>query len=590
MGETWGSVALPAALCIATLVLLASRRVRADGVAVLALVAAVLLGIVPPDQALSGLADPVVVTVLALAILAGAVHRSGVVDLPRTALARRFRLTTPVLMACGVLVALLAALSGRVGTRAAIQPAALSSQVVPGAFGSHKLLLLNVACLLGGLMTVVGGVPNLLVSAIRREMIGAEFNVLDFLPLGGTLLCCGLLAFGLAAAVTRRAEGVAQRGPGDSLRRVRGFTGEALVPAASPLAGRTVSELEANGSVRVLAVVRESYRRILPQAHWVLESGDVLVLDCEPPVLQGLMERYSLQPSDGPIGRPGSLASVGIVEAVVTQSSDLIGHSPRASGLHDRFGVHLLAVGRNDDHPPGRLRRTPLHAGDILVLGGELDAMPATLASLGCLLLAERRLRVGLRLQITLPIATLLVVLGGAATGFVPLWVGVLVGVLLLVLSRVLSLQEVYEASPWPGVVMLASLLPLAAALHGSAAAAVAARAVATYAVELDPVAATAAAVAATMAATWLFGSTVAVLLVAPFAVAVSLGAGLPPDMLLAAVVVGAAVDMLDARGLLATLVPGLGFRSGSGWRASLAVGCLLLVFGTAAVMTVWGA
>ena len=119
------------------------------------------------------------------------------------------------------------------------------------------------------------------------------------------------------------------------------------------------------------------------------------------------------------------------MEAVVTQSSDLIGRSAGDAGLAERFGARLLAIGRNDDHPSGRLRRTRLRAGDILVFGGDVDALPAALNSLGCLLLGARRLRAGLRRQFILPVATLLAALAAATAGLAPLWVCLLLGVLM---------------------------------------------------------------------------------------------------------------------------------------------------------------
>ena len=589
MSVGWGAATVPALLGVSTLALLATRSLRADGVALLALAAAVLLGLVSPDEALSGLADPVVVTVAALAILASAVHRSGVIDLVRGAITRRFRPTVPVLLACGGLVALLAAVSGRTGTRAAVLPTVLRPQSGPGEPAGGRLLL-SVACLLGSLMTVVGGVPNLLVSSVRRDMTGAAFDVLAFLPLGATLLAAGLILAGVGAAITRRGALAPRSGPADDLRRVKSFTSEVVLPATSPMARRTVGALEgaAEGTLRVVALVREGFRRLEPRSDWALEGGDLLVLDCEPGVLQRLMERFDLHTADGPLTRPVTQGGTGMVEAVVTQSSALIGTSSSQAGLLGRHGIHLLAIGRNDDHPRSRLHRTRLRAGDILLLSGEFDALPASLASLGCLLLAERRLRAGRRQQIVLPVVTLLAALAIAAVTPVPLWLCLLVGVLIAVLARVLTLQEAYDACPWPGLVMLGSLIPLGAALHRSPAAAALAHVTAPLATATGPGVAVGVAVATTMAATWLFGSAAAVLLVSPFAAAVSLLAGTSPDMLLAAVAVGAAVDMLDGRGLVAAMVPGPGLRGGWGWRDGLAAACLLLC-GTAAVVALRG-
>ena len=587
MAGELSTVLIPTAVGVLTLGLFATRSLRADGVAVLALVSSVACGIVPIDRALSGLSNPLLVTIAAITVLAASVHRSGIIDLPRTALGRRLRLTTPVLLGGGILVALLAAVSGRASTRAAIPRVARLGE------GSETsglpLLLLNVACLLGGLLTAVGGVPNLLVAAVRRQRGGEPFALLDFLPVGAALLGVGLLLFAIAAVLTRRGAAARQAGPVDSLRRVKNFTSEVLLPAGSAMAGRPIAELEAadDGAFHVLALVREGFRRIDARRDWVLEAGDLLVLDCEPAVLHRLMERFGLEPADGPIGRLGTLAGAGMIEAVITQSSDLIGQSPERSLLDERAGIHLLGIGRNDDHPPGRLRRTRLRAGDIIVCVAETEGMPATLAALGCLLLVERRLRVGRHQRIIVPVAALLLALAVAGTGMAPLWLALLGGVVLLVLSRVLTLEEAYQAVPWPGLVMLASLFPLAATLHAGTASLGLAGMLAPSAAAAGAGMAVTMTMAATMVTTWVFGSAVAVLLLAQFAAAIATRAGLSEDMMLMAVAVGASIDMLAGRGLVAALIPGPGRRVG-GNRWGLAIAAVLLVCGSVAVTLVW--
>ncbi len=604
MESGWGAAVLPGGLAVVTLALLATRAMRADGVAVLALVFAVAGGLVPADRALDGFANPVVVTVAALAVLAAAVHRSGIVDVPRSALARRWRLTAPVLLASGIGVALLAAISGRVGTRTAL--ARVFRLEENGERAGLPGVLLNGACLLGGTLTVAGGLPNLLVSAVRSDQLGEPFGVLDFLPAGAILLGVGLVLTAGGAVLTRRGGDAPTANPTDQLRRAKSFSTELAVPPGSPLTGRTVAALEAQAdhAFRVTALVREGFRRFPARPDWALEAGDVVVLDCEPGDLHRLLERFGVQPADGPLLRLSSLTGVMLAEAVVTQSSELIGRPPPTRAML-ASGLHLLGIGRNDDHLPGRLRRTKLRAGDILVLAAETDSLGPTLAGMGCLTLAERRLRLGQRRLAALPLVILLAALAIAAAGLLPLWLATLAGVLALVLCQVVPLSDTYEIVPWPGLVMLASLLPLASALHESAAAQALVDALAPYAVALPTTGAIAAAIAAAMIAAELFGSVAAILLMAPFIVALATAANQPTDALLMAVAVGASVDMLDQRGPVAALVPPPGRRIAQGrnqergqwraqwlaqWRWTALATMTLLLCGTAAIRWVWGA
>lgn len=589
MDVSWDDLAAPA-LLVATLALLAWRGVRADVVAVLSLAVAVLLGVVPQQHALLGFASPVPVTLATLSVLAVALRGSGIAELPARLLGRRMGWSGVLVGTLGLVAAFLSALSGRSGTQTALLPVVLQSAQRQQRPAGPLLLAVKLACLLGGLTTLVGSAPNLVVSGVRADMLGRGFGVLDFAPAGGTVCLAGLalLAAGWRLVPQRRE----QPGPDglEGMAPVEGYTSEVLVPPGSAIVGREVAALEAieEGGLRVVALVREEYRRILPRPGWTVEANDVLVLACEPGVLQRLMERFGLRIVGG-AGLGVNPDRVGVVEAVVTQASVLVGRSP-GEGRIDTRGVSLLAIGRSGGQPAGRLRRTKLRAGDILVLQGELGPMPELLAGLGCLPLAERRLRLGRRQQAALPSVVLLAALSSAAAGLVPAWLALLVAVLVLVLSRVLTLSEVYEAVPWPGLVLVGALLPLSAALRDTGGAAWASGLLAPAAAFAGPAASVAAVLLASMGAALLFGGVAAALLLAPVAVLLAASARLSPDALLMGVALGASADMLRMSGTPGILAPMRAGGAGLEWQPGLLLCTLVLVLGTAATLLFWHA
>lgn len=586
LAEEWGGLT-GYGLLAGGLALFASRRVRPDGVAVLLLLLAVLAGLVPARQALSGLSHPVVPALAAFVVLAGTVHRSGILGLPGRVIGRRFRPTLPILSVAGLLVAAVAALTGRSGTRAAMVPTLLQSAERHNRGIGRLVAQLNGACLLGGLATVVGGVPNLLVSAVRADVAGEEFGLLAFLPVGALLCLGGTVVFAVVASVLRDGSD----GPhtaAEGLRRVKSFTNELLVPPGSPLVGTSVETLEASedGGLKLLSLVREDFRRIEARPGWVVQANDLLVLECQPEVLQRMIERDGARAAG--IDASPANARGGLVEAVVTHSSELVGKALGAGRLHQRFGLCLLGIGRNEEQPAIRLRRTHVRVGDILVLQGDPDTMPAALTELGCLVFAERRLRVGPRGQIILPSLALGLALAVAAMGWLPLWLAMCGGLAALVLTGTITLQEAHDGVPWPMVVMIAVLLPLAEAMSGSAVATAMVGWAGPWAAAAGAPAVVFAVVLGTLLATAAFGGVVAVLLVGPFVAGLAAASGIGVDMVLMAVAVGAGADMLGSGTMLGHGGKGQIATPRRRWATDLPMAALLLLAGTAAVLLVW--
>ena len=316
----------------------------------------------------------------------------------------------------------------------------------------------------------MGTPPNLLVSSLRRQASGTGFGPFAFAPVGAVLAVVGVafLALGwrLLPREQRRDRDEESSLVGDKLHeRSRGA--RRVAPGRPDGGGparprRSATSRSRPSSARTTAASS-------PHRDTQIAAGDILVLNCEPDALQRLMERAGSFIVGGR-GTAGLDAErIGVVEAVVSPGSELIGASPGEMGLDERYRVNLVAIGRRGGQIAARLRRTKLRAGDVLVLQGELDAMGPTLGALGCLTLAERRLRLGRDT-------------GGARCrrfcwparwrwplhGILPIAVALLCAVALLMVLRISTMGEVYGSVAWPVVVLFGTLLPVSAALHRS--------------------------------------------------------------------------------------------------------------------------
>ncbi|MGI4801131.1 MAG: SLC13 family permease [Janthinobacterium lividum] len=577
-------------VCAGALVLLAWGRWRFDVVGLLALVAAVLCGAVPADGAFAGFADPAVPAIAAVLVISAAIRNSGLLDAPLRLLAVLPRVTGVEVGALGAIAAALSAVMNNHDAAAALLPAARATVRRSRRSPAPLVAALGAASLLGGLITVVGTPPNLLVASLRRQVTGAPFGVFDFAAVGGLLAVAGVVFLAVGWRLLPRD----QRQDRDEESSLVGesYTSEVAVPEGSPLVGRTIAALRAGADrdIAVSAIIREDYRRFVPRGDSEIAAGDVLVLNCEPDALQRLMERSGSLIVGGHGTAGLDPERIGVVEAVVSPGSELIGVSPGEIGLDDRYRVSLLAIGRRGGNLAARLRRTKLRAGDVLVLQGELDVMGPTLTALGCLTLAERRLRLGRQRQIALPALLMAGALALAAAGFLPLAVALLCAVALLVVLRVATMGEVYGSVAWPMVVLFGTLLPVSAALRRSGAADVLASHAATL---LDGVPAAWSVVLTlvlALALTPLVNGAATVLMLGPVAAGLAARLGLSADPYLMAVAVGASCDFLTPTGSRGNILS-LGLDRTAArppWRLALSLTAVVAAVGVPAILFFW--
>ncbi len=586
---TQGQTAVLAVWAVA-LILFAWRRWRFDVVGIVALVASVLCGAVPADDAFSGFADPSVAAIAAALVLSAAIRDSGLLNAPLRLLASLPRVTGLEIGVIGGLGAALSTVMNNHDAYAVLLPAARTSVRRSRRSPAPLVAALGAASLLGGLVTVLGTPSNLLVSSLRRQATGAGFGPFDFAPVGAVLavvgVACLTLAWRLLPVEQRR-----DRDEESSLVGVN-YTSEVAVPAGSPLVGETVAGLRARADrdISVSAIIREDYRRFVPDRESQFAAGDILVLNCEPDALQRLMERAG----SFIVGGRGTAGldpeRIGVVEAVVSPGSELIGASPGEMGLDERYRVNLVAIGRRGGLLAARLRRTKIRAGDVLVLQGELDAMGPTLGALGCLTLAERRLRLGRHRRLALPALLLAGALGLAAYGILPIAVALLCAVALLMALRIATMSEVYGSVAWPVVVLFGTMIPVSAALRRSGAADLIAGHLATASAHVSTGWCVAATLVLALVLTPIFNGAVTVLVLAPVALDVAAKLGVSADPFLMALAVGASCDFRTPIGSRTNLLSLGSDRKATRqhWRFALSLSLLVAVIGPPVILTFW--
>lgn len=581
---------LSVTILAATLVLFVWEKLRYDVVALLALLASFVCGIVPASKAFSGFSDQIVIVMASALVVSRAVSRSGSVErflepiLPRLTSTNR---------QAGVLVGTVTVLSAfmkNIGALAMFMPIALQLARRTRTSPSRMMMPLAFGSLLGGIMTLIGTSPNIIVSRMREEMTGEPFAMFDFFPVGAGIALAGVvfLTFGWRLLPERRPSTASA----ESQFTVRDYLTEVRFLPDSPLIGGTVGDLEAmlGGEATVATIIRDKGRRYIPGEHWRLLDDDIMVLEADPQNLPKLLSDARLEiTSEIPEGGE-TWEEMTLIEAVVTPQSPLAGFTVEEFQLRSRYGVNLMAIGRAGRNFITRLRQMVLQVGDVMVLQGPRHSMLSVLANLRCLPLAYRNLAFDQpnRLDLSLPILGIAMAL--VAFEVVPVNVGFFGAAVILVLTRHITIQEAYEAIDWPIVIMLAALIPVSDAIQSTGTSEIIASGLAALAGRMPAAGTVTMMLLATMLITPFLNNAATVLVMAPIAMSLAHKLGLNPDILLMAVALGAACDFLTPIGHQCnTLVMGPGgYKFGDYWKLGLPLSLIVLVIGSGLLLLVW--
>ena len=600
----------------ATLVLFVWNRWRYDLVALGALLACALTGVVPADEVFSGIGHPAVISVAAVLVLSRGLLNAGVVD----SVARRLmqvgeRPWAQVAALTGI-VALSSGFMNNVGALALFMPVAIWMSRQSGRSPSYLLMPLAFGSLLGGTLTLIGTPPNLIIAGYRAEAGEAPFGMFAFLPVGAAVTVAGVLFIALLGwrLVPRRQE---QEGNGD-LFEISAYLTEVRVPESCKYAGRTlhalINAVKDEADVQVIALVRGDERQRMPSTYEVLREGDILLVEADSDSLKALLDvtgvelaanvdeqedeaREEQEATEQAVeeekarkshkSRHGELT---LAEAIVSPRSMLVGTSASGLDLRERHGVNVLAVARQGQRLRQRLGKIRFASGDILLLQAREDALQSSLNSLGCLPLASRGLSITTPRNVLLASAIFAITLATIAFGLVPAATALVTGALVMILVGLIPLGGIYESIDMPVIVLVAAMLPVGQALETSGGSQLIAEALLELGRSLPPAGTLALLMVAVMLISNVVNNAAAAVLAAPVAISLARGMDVSVDPFLMAVAIGASCAFLTPIGHQSnTLVmaPG-GYRFGDYWRLGLPLSILVVLCAVPAILWIW--
>jgi di/tricarboxylate transporter len=572
--------------------LFAWGRLRHDIVALLALAAGLVTGVVPAGKAFFGFANPVVIIIASVLVLSRAIAISGVIELAMRGSLRRLHSTSAQIGALTGCVAILSAFMKNVGALGIFMPIAIQTAERAERSPSAYLMPLAFGSLIGGTITQIGTSPNLLISAVRQDFEGHPFALFDFAPVGLplTALAVVFLAVGWRLIPKDR---TAERAVAKRFE-IEDYLSEAKIPSASPFAGKTVQDVEevGDGGVAITAIIRESNRRYIPGGDSKLFGNDILVLQADPAALKPFLDQGQLEL----VGAAGASLlqakeeELETVEAVVMADSPMVGQTSFDLHLRRRFQTNLLSISRGVQRLTTRLARTRFQVGDVVLLQGRAKTLLEAMAQLGCLPLAERYLTMGRKRPRLLPLVILVAAMVLVALKLLPVEVAFFIAAVLVVLLRLLTPKEAYDAVDWPIVVMLGALIPVGESLQATGAAGLIGNGLTIIAAHLPGGLAVALVLLTSMLITPFLHHAPAVVVMGPIAAVLARNLGFMPDAFLMAVALGASCDFLTPIGHqnnMLVMGPG-GYRFGDYWRLGLPLSCIVVAIGTPLILFAW--
>ncbi len=569
-------------------------RVRYDIVAAGGLVVAVALGLVPSAQAFSGFGHPAVITVAGVLVMSRALSLSGAVD----GIARWMRNasgseTGQIGMLSGV-AATMSGFMNNVGALALLLPAAMESSAKAGRPVRLVLMPLAFASILGGMITLIGTPPNILIATYRQEVIGESFSMFDFAWVGFPVALLGVFFVALVGwrLIPKASEKSSEAGEAFDLDA---YLSELAVPKASEAYGKTLSEIEVlteDLDVAIVGLVRRKRHYPRPPQHEPLQGTDRLLVEAGPEDLDRFVERLGLRVAGT---RPGKEAlakgaQAVLTEAVVTPGSRFVGRTVGSLRLKGRYNLTLLGISRQGLTRGGRLSSFRLRSGDVLLVQGLEEDVHDALNRLGCLPLANRDISHGLRGRGLAAAGIFAAAVAVAAMGLLPIAVCFVAAVIAVVLTGILPVRDLYANVDMPVIVLLAALLPVGQALESTGMTGVIAGLITDVTLDAPPFVVVAVLLVAAMTMSDMLNNAATVVVMAPIAVEVANGINASPDPFLMAVAVGASCAFLTPIGHqnnALVMGPG-GYKFGDYWRVGLPLEILIVVVSVPLIMLAW--
>ena len=577
-----------------TLCLFIWGKFRYDIVALCALICAVIFGIVPTEKAFSGFGHPATITVATVLVLSRALSNSGSVTFLTKLLEPLTSTTIRHIASYASVSAALSSFMNNIGALSLMLPAAVQSALKAKRSPSKVLMPLSFASILGGMITLIGTPPNIIIANYRETITGHPFKMFDFSPVGFSVAFIGLIflifiGWKLIPKSRRSAEGA------EALYQIDAYVAEVHINNESDSIGKTIREIENNASeeeISIIGLVRKEKRMFSDFRLQPLTVDDILIIEATPESIANFINKKGFDLIGTAKNKPVKLVSENeeTIEAVVTPQSNINQRNARMIGFTGRFGVNLLAISRQGKPIRERLRQVRFFPGDVLLLQGSIERCASLISSLGLLPLAQRKLPNESSKSALITILVFFIAITIASLGIIPLPVAFSAAAISVVILKIVPLYELYESIDWPIIVLLGAMMPLGSALESTGATSLLVSSISNLGDYTGAVVMLILIMIITMTLSDIMNNAATAVVFAPISYGIATQLNVNPDAFLMAVAVGASCAFLTPIGHqnnTLILGPG-GYHFGDYWRLGLPLEILVVAVSIPMILLVW--
>lgn len=579
-------------ILLALLVLLVWGRWRYDIVALGALFTASIFGIIPQTEMFTGFGNPATITVVMVLIVSFGLTKSGAVEFISEAIEPISGVPYLHIAVLTFLAAFLSMFMNNVGALALLMPIAIQSTTKAGRSPATVLMPLSFGSILGGLVTLIGTPPNILIANYRQQMTGEAFTMFDFAPVGGGIAVCGIL---FMLVIGWKLVKVRKQTTGLELFDVEKYLFELKVTEESSFADKKAGELKDALTEQNLVLLSMLHRREKQQQVYrrqIIVANDLLMIqgshdDIEKFAVEHELQMVSAENSQREILHDEDSQAA---EVVVTPDSPIVGRTASQIRFNQKYSVNLLAASRSGTPHQDRLRDFKFAVGDVLLLHGPEDEIQETIIKLNCYPLASRVLGLGRNKKALPALVTFILAISAAASGLISIQLALGLATVIMVLLNIVPVREFYDGVDWAVVVLLGAMIPLGAALESTGTTTLVVNGILSVAGDLSPVFLIAMILIITMSVSDVLNNAATAILMAPIAFNIALSLDLNPDAFLMAVAVGASCAFLTPIGHQNNALimgPG-GYKFGDYWRMGLPLEIVIVTVALPLLLIVW--
>lgn len=473
------SILLTLGVVLLALVCFVGEWFPADITAITVMVLLMTLGLVTPEEGISGFSNSATVTVLAMFILSAGIDRTGAVQaVSGWFLTWGGRRVSQQILVMGAIVAPVSALINNTAVVAVFLPIVEDWCRKQNISPSKLLMPLSYVTILGGMLTVIGTSTNVLASGLSEKLGYGAFGLFQFSAVG---LISGSLGLLYLAFVAPRWLPHRQNLAADPVLQRYGlnnYISEIVIPPGSNLVGKSLqtSQLQRQFDLDVMELIRNGAHFSQPIADKVLQAGDILLVRSKPDCLLRIKETQGIEIlPEVQFGRSDAEPALtsqeeGIAEVLILPNAEIVGSTLKESRFRQRYNATVLAIQQGQAVVRDRLGRVPLQFGDVLLVQGPKQSLLGLQTHPGLVLAQQRDVESLRQERAVVAIAILAGVVILAALEWMPILVSAWIGVVLMLLTGCLKPGELYSTVRWDVIFLLAGLIPLGIAMENSGA------------------------------------------------------------------------------------------------------------------------